>query len=169
MSGRQFAGTRQSRWHEIAQQRTTRAADATPEWLSLRSEDDIDFNYGCDYRVAVENDEIRFVDDEVDDVDDMEYCCIYSFLDYDFSSTRPDYIILDSEDTRVKIDSDGYLLDDGERVNNERIINDDALDKKALSKYTAPGIWHAKAEWVQSVLDKQFPRDKKLRLARDTA
>lgn len=143
--------------------------DATPEWLGFESESDMNFNYGCDYAVKVENGVIRFVDEEVDDVDDMDHCCAYSFLDYDLDSICPDYIIIDSDDTRLKIDTDGYLLnEDGKRVNNERIINTDELDEEALSEYTTRDMWEVKAAWVQSVLDKQFPREKKLRLAYDT-
>lgn len=143
--------------------------DATPEWLSYTSEDELQFNNGYDYAVTVDKGRIYFVDEEVAEVEDMDSCCDSSFLEYDLSTTKPDYIILDVEKSRIKVDAEGYKLDDaGKRVGDERVFDVNELNEEALSEYVTLNLWEAKANWVKSVLDTQFPRDKKLWLAFDT-
>lgn len=139
--------------------------EVTPEWLSLESEEDIRFNYGCDYQVKVDGEKIRFTQ-EIDDADEMEYCCDYAFLEYELDSARPDFIVLDAEDSRMKIDLEGFVLDEaGNRVKGKKLFELDESDEEKLSDYSSRELWEAKAEWIKQIIETQFPRDKKLQLA----
>jgi hypothetical protein len=143
--------------------------EVAPEWLSFESEEDIRFNYGCDYAVKIADELISFVAEQVDSEDELEYCCAYSFLAYELESERPDYIVLDANDSRIMIDSEGYVLyKDCNRLESKKLFEPNALDEDEFSDYTTCELWEAKAEWVKLILEEQFPRDKKLRLAFDT-
>lgn len=154
--------------------------EVEPDWLTFQEEDDIRFNYGCDYAVQIEGNEIKFVSltDEQEDEDseeflnvsDMDYCCSYAFMAYELGESSPDYIILDAGDSRIKIDLDGYELDEEDnRIESNRIINTDELDGEQYEDYTSKELWEAKADWVKSILEKEFPKDKNLSLAWRTA
>lgn len=143
----------------------------TPEWLAFESDDDIRMNYGCDYSVDVVDGMIRFIEeeDEIEGANEMEHCCVNSFLEYHLDSASPDYIVLDADDTRVKIDLEGYELDeDGKRIESKRLFEPDKLDEDEFSDFTRRELWEAKAEWIKLLIEEQFPRDKKLQLAQDT-
>ena len=143
--------------------------ETAPDWLSFEEEDDINFNYGCDYAVSIEGDEISFIDDDIDDADEMDYCGLDAFIAYDFDSLKPDYIILDADDSRMKVDVEGYLLDEyGNRMGNERAFIPDDLDEDDFDDYTTCDVWEAKASWVTKLLEARFPKDRNLRLALDT-
>jgi hypothetical protein len=145
--------------------------EVAPEWLAFESEDDIRMNHGCDYAVKVEGELIRFIEeeDEIEGADEMEHCCVYGFLEYELDSASPDYIVLDADDSRIKIDTEGYVLDEeGNRINGEKLFEPEELDEIKFEDFTRRELWEAKAEWVSYILEKQFPRDKKLRLAHDT-
>lgn len=49
--------------------------EMAPPWYSVEEEESTNFNYGCDYAVTIEGDEIKFVDptDEQKDEDSEEY------------------------------------------------------------------------------------------------
>jgi hypothetical protein len=145
--------------------------EVAAEWLSFESEDDIRMNYGCDYAVEVVDGMIRFIeeDDEIDGADEMEHCCVCGFLEYELDSASPDYIVLDADDSRIKIDTEGYVLDEeGNQIKGKRLFEPDELDKDQFENFTTRDLWEAKAEWVKHILEKQFPSDKKLRLAQGT-
>jgi phenylpropionate dioxygenase-like ring-hydroxylating dioxygenase large terminal subunit len=146
--------------------------EVAPEWLAFESEEDIRINYGCYYAVEVIDEMIRFVEqqDEIEGSDELEHCCVSSFLEYELDSTSPDYIVLDADDSRIKIDTEGYVLnEDGNRIDSKKLFEPDEIDEDKFEDFTTRELWEAKAEWVKHILEKQFPRDKKLRLAHDTA
>jgi hypothetical protein len=150
--------------------------EVAPNWLSFQEESDIRFNHGCNYAVQIEGDEIKFVEltdeqedegsDEYLNIDDMDYYCSYAFMAYEIGQSCPDYIILDAEDSRIKIDLDGYELDDEDnRIESRRIINIDELDYDEYCDYESSELWDAKYEWVKLTLETDFPKDKNLSLA----
>jgi hypothetical protein len=150
--------------------------EVAPNWLSFQEESDIRFNHGCNYAVQIEGDEIKFVEltdeqedegsDEYLNIDDMDYYCSYAFMAYEIGESCPDYIILDAEDSRIKIDLDGYELDDEDkRIESRRIINIDELDYDKYCDYESSELWDAKYEWVKLTLETDFPKDKNLSLA----
>ena len=150
--------------------------EVEPSWLSFLEEDDIDFNYGEDYAVQINGNEVAFVnlsDEQADedseeylDIENMDYCCSYAFGAYHIGDADPDYIILDALDTKVKIDLEGYALDDdGERIESQRIINVDELDGEKYQGYETRSFYEAKRDWIKSVLEEDFPKDKNLFLS----
>jgi len=70
--------------------------------------------------VVVEGREIKFVElsdeqqdedsEEFIDIDNMDQCCSWTFLVYELGESCPDYLILDAEATRVKVNLDGFFL-----------------------------------------------------------
>jgi len=146
-----------------------------PDWLTYVSENEIDFNYGTDYLVTVEGNEIKFVsidDDEFNedsiDIDSLDYCCTYAFDAYHIAETSPEFIILDAENSRLKVNLEGYILDEDNRVTSERIFDLSSLDEEEYENYTRLDLWEAKSDWVMSTLEKDFPEDKHLKLSFDT-
>ena len=150
--------------------------EVEPSWLSFLEEDDIDFNYGEDYAVQINGNEVAFVnlsDEQADedseeylDIENMDYCCSYAFGAYHIGDADPDYIILDALDTKVKIDLEGYALDDdGERIESQRIINVDELNGEKYQGYETRSFYEAKRDWIKSVLEEDFPKDKNLFLS----
>ena len=100
------------------------------------------------------------------DLDGMDYCCSYAFGAYQIGDADPDYIILDAGNTNIKIDLEGYELDEnGERIESSRIINTDQLDEEKYGYYETRELYDAKRDWLNSVLEKDFPKDKKLTLS----
>jgi len=150
--------------------------EVEPTWLSFIEEDDIDFNYGEDYVVQIDGNQVSFVnlsDEQADedseeylDVDGMDYCCGYAFSAYQIGDAEPDYIILDAGNTNIKIDLEGYELDEnGKRIESSRIINTDELDEEKYEDYETRELYDAKNDWLKFVIEKNFPKDKKLTLS----
>jgi hypothetical protein len=140
-----------------------------PEWLQALEEDEMSSNFGCDYSVQIEGEEIRFVESGDEEIEDMDYCCANTFFAYHLGSQDPDYLILDANGSRVKIDPQGYEIDDnGNRINNQPLLDVEALDEDKLSEYSTRDLWEAKFDWVKAILATQFPHDKNLRLAFDS-
>ena len=113
--------------------------EVAPEWLSFESEEDIRMNYGCDYAVEVDGELIRFIEeeDEIEDADAMDHCCVYGFLEYELDGESPDYIVLDADDSRIKIDTEGYVLDEeGNRIKGEKLFEPDELDEDKFEDFT---------------------------------
>ena len=95
----------------------------------------------------------------------MYYCCSYAYDAYELGEATPDYIILDAKNTRIKIDLDGYELDDEDnRIESRRIINTDELDGEQYEDYETLELFDTKFAWVKSILEKDFPKDKSLSL-----
>jgi hypothetical protein len=150
--------------------------EVEPSWLNFIDEDDIDFSSGEDYAVQIDGNEVRFVylsDEQADedseeylDVESMDYCCSWAFDAYHIGNAEPDYIILDAGNTNIKIDLEGYELDEsGDRIESSRIINTDELDEEKYEGYETRELYDAKNDWLKSVLEKDFPKDKKLTLS----
>ena len=140
--------------------------EVSPDWLELRSEDNMSMNYGCDYKVVVSGEEILFVEDEVDGIEEMDYCGLDGYWHYEIASESPEYFILDALKTRLKVNGDGYPIDDdGNPTGAKRIFNLDELDFEDFADYSTNDIWDAKSAWIEFLLEKNFPKDKSLRLS----
>jgi hypothetical protein len=99
----------------------------------------------------------------------MNYCCSHAFLDYNLEDEEPDFIILDSCGERIKVDTEGYLLDeDGSRCSEDSLWKLADLDENQFEDYTTRELWEAKADWVKLILEEQFPKDINLKLSFDT-
>lgn len=149
-----------------------------PDWLDLLDEENSDMNYGCDYKVTIKDGEVIFEDlsAEEQDEDDEAFLDVYSmnshssFFVYLISDEIPDYIVLDAEDTRITIDADGYVLDEELNQTEERIFDSDELLARVdeFDQYTNCDLWEAKAAWIASLFEKNFPKEKPLKLSRKT-
>lgn len=153
--------------------------EVAPDWLQFLEEDNMDMNYGCDYAVVIEGREIKFVEltdeqqdedsDEFLDVDNMEQCCSWTFFVYELGDSTPDYLILDAEDSRLKVSLDGFVLDDEGNQTDDRIFDPDELNEDEFEDYSSKEMWEAKSDWVHSIINTDFPKQKeKFRLAVDT-
>ena len=153
--------------------------EVAPTWLSFLDEDNVDMNYGCDYVVVIEDGEIKFAEltdeqkdeesDEFLDLEKMDHCCSWAFFVYELGESCPDYLILDAEDSRVKVNLDGFVLDDDDNPTDKRIFDPDELDSDKYDDYTRQDMWEAKFDWVESTIKKDFPKQKaKLRLSLET-
>ena len=153
--------------------------EVAPTWLDFLEEDNQDMNYGCNYAVVVEGDEIKFVElteeqededsEEFLDVDNMDHCCSWTFFVYELGDSSPDYLILDSDNSRVKVNLDGFVLDDDGNLTNTRIFNPEELDSDEFDDFSRQDMWEAKSDWVESILKSNFPKQLgKLSLSFDT-
>lgn len=153
--------------------------DAVPDWLEFEEEDEIEFNYGYNYAVVIEGNQIFFeglTDEQQDedseeflDVDSMDVCNSLTFLEYELSASSPSYIILDAHNSKIKIDLSGYALDDaGNRIASQPVINVAELDDERYGDFQTKDMFDAKFDWVKSVLEADFPQDTNLELNPDT-
>jgi hypothetical protein len=149
--------------------------EVQPEWLSLLDEENVDMNYGCYYGVTVEGKEIKFVEltdeqqdpdsEEYLDGDEMERCTSSGFFVYELGESTPDYLILDADESRIKVSLDGFVLDDEDKETGERIFNPEELDEDEFQDYTRQDMWEAKFDWVKSTLEEHFPEQTNLKLS----
>lgn len=152
--------------------------EVVPEWLDFLDEENMEMNSGENFAVEVVGDEIKFrylTDEEEDedseeflDTDNMDECCSWTFLTYEIGDSSPDYIILDADESRIKVNLDGFVLNEDGEETEERIFNPADLNEDDFDEYTRLEMWEAKADWVKSVLKKDFPKQMNLRLSFDT-
>ena len=152
--------------------------EVDPKWLEILDEENVDMDFGEDLAVKVENDEIIFSqltenqeDEESEeylDIDNMDQCCSWSFFAYELGDSSPDYIILDANESRIKVNLDGFVIDDEGNETEERIFNPEELDWEELENYTTQEMWEAKFDWVKSTLEKDFPKQINLKLSLHT-
>ena len=149
--------------------------EVAPEWMQFLDEENIEFNSADDFSLIVENGEIVFTElteeqqdedsAEYLDIDGMDNCCTYTFLAYEVADSTPDYLVLDADNSRLKVSLAGFVLDDSGLETDERIFNPDELDEEKYEDYTRLDMWEAKFEWVKSSLNREFPKQKKLKLS----
>jgi len=141
-----------------------------PDWLVSQYETTLEFNSGMNFAVLLEGSEIRFVqDDTIDELENLYICSSYTFLKYRLDNTSPDYIILDADNTRLMVNTDGYVLDEeNEPIESQRIFNPNELDEEKLQGASRCDFWEAKSDWVRKTLQSDFPKDVALRLSDET-
>lgn len=104
-----------------------------PRWLDLVSEGYVDMNYGEKLSFSVRDGELH-LGSQLAQYDHLEHegdVATPSF--YGNCGTEPDFIVLDSKNTRVCIDLQGYELDeDGKRVSDKPIFD---LDSDEMHEY----------------------------------
>ena len=141
-----------------------------PEWFEFLDEENIKISSGDNFAVQVEDGEIIFrdlTDEEQDeeseqylDLYNMEPCCSWTFMVYEIGDISPDYLILDADNSRIKVSLDGFVLDDDENLTAVRIFNPAELDEDEFEDYTRQEMIQAKFEWVKSILEEDFPKQK---------
>ena len=150
--------------------------EVAPPWLELVSEAEVDMKSMTHYSVAVNGKEIffRYLTDENEDpesegfidVDGMGPCCSHAMFAYHVGDTRPDYLILDSDNTCVHVNLEGYVLDEKGNQLTERLFDPDTLeDREDLSDYVNYSLMEYKIEWVSRILKTDFPERSDLSLS----
>jgi hypothetical protein len=88
-----------------------------PEWLEKISDDDnLDIKWARRSKFRIEDNVLELDDNDKGEYDDYEYGDHNTF-DYSTSGSGPDYLIVDADNSRIKIDMQGYKLG----VDNKRI------------------------------------------------
>ena len=149
--------------------------EVAPPWLSWSNEESMDFNYAKNYCVEVKGTTIKFVElteeqededsEKYLDIENMDECCVEPFIAYVIGSAKADYLILDSEDTRLEVSMDGYVLDEEGNETEERVFDTDELNDEYLWGFETKSLEDAKAEWVAREIATYFPKEAKLTLS----
>ena len=88
-----------------------------PEWLEMISDDDnLDIIWARRSKFSIEKSVLELDNNDKGDYDDYDYGDHNTF-DYATSGMNPDYLIVDADNSRIKIDLQGYKLG----VGNKRI------------------------------------------------
>lgn len=139
--------------------------EVIPDWLDLEDEDNIDFNYGCFLGTTIEGDLISYVEDDVEDEDELSETgeCLYV---YSLEDCDPEYLILDADDSRIKVSMDGYLLvedEEGLEEEGEQIFDVESVEEMEFGDVETLDMFSKRSRWIESILEK-FPKDRKLKL-----
>lgn len=101
--------------------------DYIPRWLSLVSEENVEMNSGEKFAFSIRDGEMH-LENEINEYDHLEHegdIAAPSF--YGNCGTEPDVIVLDSKNTRVYIDLQGFELNkDGERTSDKPMFDFDS-------------------------------------------
>jgi hypothetical protein len=147
--------------------------EVQPSWLEVLEEDSADFNSGDNFAVEIKENKVRFRDfteDELDeeskaylDVDSMDYFGGDSVFAYHLDQSSPDYIVLDAEDSRIKVNLDGFVLDEEGMPTAERIFDPQELNDEELSEYSSRDLYDLRYEWITNTFANNFPNEKSLK------
>ena len=136
---------------------------AVPNWLSLLNEENADYIWGEVYKVEIRNKKIIFTkpsDEWLEMVENYDYTGD-AFSAYLFDDNQePDYLILDASGSRIKINVDGYQIDEqGNQVGSKKVLDLDKIAERG--DYETTDLDTLRAEWIAGLV-KKFPNDKGL-------
>jgi len=137
---------------------------AVPNWLSLQNEENADFNWGETYKVEIRNKKIIFTEPSEEESDEwLEEAENYDYIGEAFGAylfddnQEPDYLILDASDSRIKINVDGYQIDEqGNQVGSKKVLDLDKIAERG--DYETTDFDTLRAEWIAGYV-KKFPND----------
>jgi hypothetical protein len=140
---------------------------AVPNWLSLLNEENADFNWGETYKVEIRNKKIIFTEPPEEESDEwLEEAESYDYIGealgaYLFDDNQePDYLILDASGSRIKINVDGYQIDEqGNQIGSKKLLDLEKIAERG--DYETTDLDALKAEWIAGLV-KKFPNDKGL-------
>jgi hypothetical protein len=140
---------------------------AVPGWLSLLNEENADFNWGETYKVEIRNKKIIFTEPSEEESDEwLEEAENYGYIGEAFGAylfddnQEPDYLILDASGSRIKINADGYQIDEqGNQVGSKKVL--DLYKITERGDYETTDFDTLRAEWIAGLV-KKFPNDKGL-------
>lgn len=139
--------------------------EVIPPWLGLEEEESIDFDWGCYLGTRIDGDLITFVSDDVEDGDELSECGEGIYI-YSLEGCDPEYLILDAEDSRIKVSMSGYLLvedEEGFEEEGDQIFDVEAVEDMEFDDVETLDMFTKRSRWIRSILEK-FPKDKKLKL-----
>lgn len=139
--------------------------EVIPDWLDFEEEEYMDFNYGCYLGTTIDGDLVSYVEGEVEDEDELSESgeCLYV---YSLEGCDPEYLILDADDSRIKVSMDGYLLvedEEGFEEEGEQIFSPEDVEELEFDDVQTLDEYAKRSRWIESILEK-FPKDKKLKL-----
>lgn len=130
-----------------------------PKWLRLVSEDDLNMNHGSDYGVSIKN---NCIDLQAEQDEEADYLEPYGrSLDmYVLEDETPDYLILDAYGDRIKVNSDGYLIDENGEADEENLFVDfgSLADDEAMQEFGTLSREEAQDQWIAELWAKSFPK-----------
>lgn len=144
-----------------------------PKWLSFIHEEEMckDVDHGSDYFVRVKEGKIYFdlmQESEWDSFKRMYACGSYDLFSLDLSTAKPRCFVLDAENKRIAIDSEGFVLDDDLNRTNERLFTPEELIEFATSRWfvdtqhlSRPALQDIH-DWIDTALAVDFPLDSNL-------
>ncbi len=140
---------------------------AVPNWLSLLNEENADFNWGETYKVEIRNKKIIFTEPPEEESDEwLEEAENYDYIGEAFGAylfddnQEPDYLILDASGSRIKINVDGYQIDEqGNQVGPKKVLDLEKIAERG--DYETTDLDTLRAEWIAGLVNK-FPNDKGL-------
>ena len=94
----------------------------------------------------------------------MEPCGIDGFHVYEFDETAPEYIILDPDNSRVKVNLNGCILDENGEETGEILFDPIKIEEMVeLMEFNWNGLLEeAIKKWVKETLEKDFPQQSHL-------
>lgn len=95
-----------------------------PRWLAIDSENDVNMKYGEKLTFTIREGEMH-LGERIEDDENLEYeDAVPTPSFYGNCGSKPDFIVLDADNTRVCIDSQAYELDeDGKRVSDKPLFD----------------------------------------------
>jgi len=131
---------------------------ATPNWLVMGDMDDLNINHAEQHGLAVSSTQLTLCHPDDLDFDYLEPIGLV-LDDYRLEDESPDYIILDADGERIKVNCEGYLIDEDDEVDDSNCIVDlDLLaEDESLAELVTLSDREAQNEWIKMVWIKLFP------------
>lgn len=149
----------------------TASHDGTvPSWLKFIEVEEVNMNHGYNTGVELTGVELNLNAPESDESEYLETTGVEKGI-YRLTSEDVDYIILDADGDRIKIDSYGCLIDedrddeDDDSTESPQIIDVEKLaEMEDISEYTTKSYQEAQDEWIAEVWAKYFPKLPKVKI-----
>ena len=131
---------------------------AMPNWLVTSDMDDLNINHAEQHGLAVSSTQLTLYRPDEQDFDCLESIDQY-LSDYRLEDESPDYIILDANEERIKVNCEGYLIDEDDEVDeSNRIIDLELLAQdESLAQLVTVSDYEAQDAWIKKVWIELFP------------
>jgi hypothetical protein len=150
-----------------------------PCWLQMIEEQNFDVNWTENYTVKINGEKIAFIKKESNE-DDEESHLGSAFAYYIFDDNQdPDYLVLDADESRLKISQSGNAFDDdGNELDDNLVFDQDELEgddydlandsfSNVVELSNMESVHKNKEVWINNELSK-FLKQKKIKLANDS-
>jgi hypothetical protein len=129
-----------------------------PVWLSMIDEEDLNINYGQKIGLEIDGNSLNKIEADPDDLEDFVdsgYCTEF----YSLEEESIDYIILDADGDRIKIDEYGRASEMSEDEDEGELIIDveNLSQDESLSNYSTMSNSEAQDMWIINLWVEKFP------------
>ena len=136
--------------------------ETCPVWLEMIDEEDLNMNHGELLGVEIDSNSLNMNATEPEEAEYLETTG-YSIGLYRLTEESIDYIILDADGDRIKIDEYGYAIEvteeNDEDEEGELIIDVEKLSQdESLSNYSTMSDSEAQDMWIIKVWTEKFPQ-----------